>query len=114
MTQYPEDLAAVARRVVWFDQPERVLANTKYFLTYLMNYGTNDDLEIARKYYSDADFETALSNPVPGVFFRDAWIEWNSRYNRVPVPPLPKRNIPGVDPHSIPDLFPAKSYRPPV
>lgn len=75
-------------------------------------HGTEEDVQIAHKYYSDVDFQAALDNPTPGVFFRDAWIKWNTRYNRVPVPPLPKRHIPGVDPNSIPDLFPAKSYRP--
>jgi hypothetical protein len=87
-----------------------VLENTRQFLTYLMTYGTADDAEIARKYYSDADFKATLEDPTPGMFFRDAWIKWNIQYNRVPVPALPKRRIPGVDPNSIPDLFPAKSY----
>lgn len=114
MINNSEDLKGVARKVVWFDQPEQVLGNTQYFLTYVMNYGTDEDLTVVRKYYSDADFEGTLDNPAPGVFFRDAWIEWNKRYNRVPVPPLPKRKIPGVDPNSIPDLFPAKSYRPSI
>lgn len=110
---YPEDLKAVACRVIWFEPPEKALEIPRHFLTYLMNYGTEDDVDIARKYYPDADFEAALDNPTPGIFFRDAWIKWNKRYNRVPVvPPLPKRHIPGVDPNSIPDLFPAKSYRP--
>jgi hypothetical protein len=109
---YPEDLRVVARRVVWFEPPEQALEITQHFLTYLMTYGTEEDVQIAHKYYSDVDFQVALDNPTPGVFFRDAWIKWNTRYNRVPVPPLPKRHIPGVDPNSIPDLFPAKSYRP--
>lgn len=109
MTNYPEDLKVVARKVVWFDPPDRVLGNTRYFLTYVMNYGTEEDISVVCKYYSDADFEATLDNPAPGVFFHHAWIEWNKRYNGVPAPPLPKRRIPGVDPNSIPDLFPAKS-----
>jgi hypothetical protein len=112
MTINPDDLKAVARKVVWFDPPDEVLGNTQYFLTYLMNHGTEEDLKVVRRYYSDADFEATLDHPAPGVFFQDAWIEWNDRYKRVPAPPLPKRQIPGVDPNSIPDLFPAKSYRP--
>ena len=112
MNHYPEDLKAVARRVVWFDTPEQVLENREYFLTYLMNYGAEEDLRIVRRYYSDIDFEAALDNPAPGVFFRDAWIKWNRHYGRNPVPPLPKRQIPGVDPNLIPDLFPAKNYHP--
>lgn len=76
-----------------------------------MTYGTDEDLAITRKYYSDADFEAARDGPPPGVFYRDAWIRWNLHFNRVLVPSLPKRRIPGVDPDSIPDFFPAKSYR---
>lgn len=114
MTNYPVDLKAVARKIVWFDPPQVVLENTQYFLTYLMNYGTEDDLRVARKYYSDADFEATLDNPAPGVFFREACLRWNRHYDPVPAPPLPKRRIPGVDPDTIPDLFPAKSYRPRV
>lgn len=108
---YPEDLEMVARRVMWFGNPEQALEITSYFLTYLMNFGTEADVNIARKYYSDVDFEAALDNPAPGIFSRDAWVTWNSRYNRVPVPPLPKRRIPGVDPNSIPDLFSPTTHR---
>jgi len=112
MMTYPEDLKGVSRRVIWFEPPEQALEIREHFLTYVMNYGTEEDVRIVRKYYSDADFEAALDNPSPGVFFREAWIKWNTLYNRVPVPALPKRHISGVDPSSIPDLFPAKSYRP--
>jgi hypothetical protein len=69
MINNSEDLKGVARKVVWFDQPEQVLGNTQYFLTYVMNYGTDEDLTVVRKYYSDADFEGTLDNPAPGVFF---------------------------------------------
>jgi len=111
MMTYAEDLKAVARRIVWFQPPEQTLALKAYFLTYVMTYGTDEDLAITRKYYSDGNFEAALDSPPPGVFYRDAWLKWNVHYHRVPVPSLPKRRIPGVDPDSIPDLFPAKSYR---
>jgi hypothetical protein len=109
--KYPEELTAVAQRIIWFESAEQALEVTEYFLTYLMTYGTEEDIEIARKYYSDADFEATLKNPTPGIFFRDSWIKWNLRYNRTPVPSMPKRRLPGVDPETIPDLFPAKSYR---
>jgi hypothetical protein len=59
---YPEEPTAVARRVIWFEPAEQALAITKHFLTYLLTYGTEEDVEIARKYYSDADFEATLDN----------------------------------------------------
>jgi len=92
---YPEDLRAVARRVIWFEEPEEALKYTKRFLTYLMTYGTPEDVEVAHRYYSDADFEATLDTPAPGIFDARSWREWNNRYHRVPVPPLPKRVLPG-------------------
>jgi hypothetical protein len=35
--------------------------------------------------------------------------KWNHHYGRTPIPPLPKRRIPGVDPATVADFFPAKS-----
>jgi len=67
MINNSEDLKGVARKVVWFDQPEQVLGNTRYFLTSVMNYGTDEDLTVVRKYYSDADFEATVDNPAPGA-----------------------------------------------
>ena len=49
---YPDVLNAVARRVIWFGAPERAVEIPNYFLTYLMNYGTDVDLEVARKHES--------------------------------------------------------------
>jgi len=36
---YPPELVRVARKVVWFDVPERTLADLRTFLAHLMVYG---------------------------------------------------------------------------
>lgn len=92
---YPEDLRAAARRVIWFEEPDKALKYRNRFLTYLMSYGTDADVEVAQRYYSDADFEAALDDPAPGIFDAASWEKWNTRYRRVPVPPLPLRVFPG-------------------
>lgn len=97
----PEDLRALAKRVIWFEEAEEALKYPKRFLTYLMTYGTEADIEVARRYYTDADFEAALDNPAPGIFDARSWREWNHRYHRVPVPPLPKRVFPGERPAEV-------------
>jgi hypothetical protein len=74
-----------------------------------MTYASDEDIAILRKYFSDADFIAALDDPAPGIFDRTSWARWNERYGRTPVPPLPRRRIPGVDPATVPDFFPAKS-----
>jgi hypothetical protein len=106
---YSAELLAVAKRIFWFGTPEEALEFPSRFLTYAMTYASDEDIEIVRKYFSDDDFKTALNNPAPGIFDRVSWAKWNKRYGRIPVPPLPKRRIPGVDPATVADFFPAKS-----
>ena len=106
---YSDDLPAVAKRIFWFGTPEEALEFPKRFLTYAMTYASDEDIEILRKYFNDDDFRAALDDPAPGIFDRSSWAKWNERYNRIPVPPLPRRQIPGVDPTTVPDFFPSKS-----
>ena len=106
---YSGGLLAVAKRIFWFGTPEEALEFPLRFLTYAMTYASEEDIEILRKYFSDADFKAALDDPAPGIFDRNSWTKWNERYGRTPVPALPGRRIPGVDPATVPDFFPGKS-----
>jgi hypothetical protein len=103
---YSNELLAVAKRILWFGTPEEALEFPLHFLTYAMTYASDQDIQIIGKYFSDADFLVALDDPTPGIFDRVSWVKWNERYGRPPVPPLPKRRFPSVDPSSLPDLFP--------
>jgi hypothetical protein len=103
-----DELLAVAKRIFWFGTPEEALEFPKRFLTYAMTYASDEDIEILRKYFTDDDFKATLDDPAPGIFDRSSVAKWNEGYNRTPVPPLPKRQIPGVDPATILDLFPLK------
>jgi hypothetical protein len=106
---YSDELLAVAKRIFWFGTPEEALEFPRRFLTYAMTYASDEDIETLRKYFSEDDFKAVLDDPVPGNFDRDSWAKWNQHYDRTPVPPLPKRRIPGVDPDAIADFFPARS-----
>lgn len=106
---YSEELLAVAKCIFWFGTPEEALEFPRRFLTYAMTYASDGDIEILRKYFTDNDFQAALDDPAPGIFDQSSWAKWNQRYGRTPVPPLPKRRIPGVDPAAVADFFPAKS-----
>jgi hypothetical protein len=103
---YSDDLLAVAKRIFWLGTPEEALEFPKRFLTYAMTYASEEDNEILRKYFSDDDFRGTLDDPVPGIFNQISWANWNERYNRTPVPPLPSRQIPGPEPATIPDFPP--------
>src|SRR6202051_2292927 len=105
---YSHELVSVAKRIFWFGTPEDALEFPVRFLTYAMTYASEEDIEILRKYFSDADFKAALDDPAPGIFDRSSWAKWNERYGRIPIPPLPRRKIPSVDLTTIPDFFPPK------
>jgi hypothetical protein len=106
---YSDELLAVAKRIFCFGTPEKALEFPIRFLTYAMTYASDEDIEILRKYFTDDEFKVALDDPAPGIFDQRSWVKWNQHYGRTPVPPLPKRRIPGVDPATVPDFFPPKS-----
>ena len=43
---YPSDLVRIARKVVWYDQPEKTLADLDTFLVHLMVYGSAADVAV--------------------------------------------------------------------
>ena len=88
------DLHTVAKRVVWFKEPEDAIKDVKSFLAHVMTYGTLADIVITLRYFSEDDFRSVLVDPPPGVFDLRSWTYWNVRYHREPVPDLPKRKLP--------------------
>lgn len=88
------DLLRVAKRVVWFKEPEDAIKDVKLFLAHVMTYGTLTDIATTLRYFSEDDFKSVLVDPPPGVFDRRSWTYWNVRYRREPVPDLPKRKLP--------------------
>src|SRR5258708_5380792 len=106
---YSDELLAAAKRIFSSGTPEEALEFPKRFLTYAMPYASAQDIEILGKYSTDDDFKATLDDPAPGIFDKSSWAKWNERYNRPPIPPLPRRQIPGVDPTTVPDFFPSKS-----
>jgi hypothetical protein len=50
------DTEAVARRVVWFEEPDEALSDPVRFMAYAMATATHDDMRALRRYVSDDDF----------------------------------------------------------
>jgi hypothetical protein len=88
------DLISVAPRVIWFEPPERALADPVRFLAYLMTYGTLADIAVVNRYLGLNDFREALEQAPPGVFDVRSWAYWNVMIGRYPPPPMPRRVIP--------------------
>jgi hypothetical protein len=88
------DLLQVAPNVVWFEPPEKALANPVRFLAYLMTYGTLEDVAVVQRYLDLEDFREALEQAPPGIIDERSWAYWNTVTGRYPVPPMPRRVIP--------------------
>jgi hypothetical protein len=87
------ELAAIARRVCWWEPASNTLENTPVFLCRIMVLGTWDDTCIAIEHYGRNAFREALQNAPPGLFDPRSWHYWHHRLEFLPVPPLPQRGI---------------------
>ncbi len=87
------ELLEVARGVVWFQPPEETLADPVLFLAHVMTFGTIEEVGITQKYFTPRDFQRALENAPPGIFDGRSWACWNTVFDRVPIPPMPKRRF---------------------
>jgi hypothetical protein len=87
------DLLGVAPRVMWFEQPERALAEPIRFLTYVMTYATPEEIAVVGRYVALDDFREALEHAAPGIMDERSWAYWNVMTGRYPVPPMPRRVV---------------------
>jgi hypothetical protein len=53
--------------VIWFEPPERALADPIRFMAYAMTYATHRDMRVLRQYVSDGDLQEALNHAPPGI-----------------------------------------------
>lgn len=84
------ELRDLARRVLWFEEPERALAR---LAAYAMTYGTHEDLRIRRRALSDDELREALAQAPTGIFDGRSWAYWNLVPGRYPAPPMPERSF---------------------
>ncbi|MGD0108432.1 MAG: hypothetical protein ABSC06_30995 [Rhodopila sp.] len=58
---------AVARRVVWLEEPAEALEDPIRFMAYAMKHATHEDMKVLRRYVSNEDFCEALDKAPPGI-----------------------------------------------
>jgi hypothetical protein len=85
------ELLRVARRVVWFKEPEETLADPVLFLAHVMTYGTIEDLAALEGFVGKADYCEVLEHAPPGVFDKRSWAYWHLKCGREPAPHRPLR-----------------------
>jgi hypothetical protein len=67
------DLLGVATHIIWFEPPERALADPVRFLVHLMTYGTIAEIAVVRRYIELDDFREALDRAPPGIMDERSW-----------------------------------------
>ena len=92
-SQY-DRLAAIARRVCWWEEPDTTLAQTPLFLCRVMALGRWEDICIALDYYGREAFCEALRAAPPGLLDARSWHYWHHRLQMLPIPDMPRRLIP--------------------
>jgi hypothetical protein len=92
------ELLRVARRVMWFEEPERALAGPIQFLARVMVFGAVEDLKALRGIVSKNDYREVLEYAPAGALDVGSWAYWNLVCDQQPTPPLPIRSLPPTRP----------------
>jgi hypothetical protein len=88
-----DETKALARRLVWFESPERALADPVRFMAYAFAHATHEEMQALRAFLDDSDLREALDQAPPGVIDPRSWAYWNLRLGRYPPPPMPRRGL---------------------
>jgi hypothetical protein len=70
---------------MWFEEPERALADPLQFLAHVMVFGMLKDLRALRGIVRTDDYRWVLQYAPSGIFDPQSWTYWNLVYGR-PVP----------------------------
>ena len=85
------ELAGVARRLFWWESPEQSLADPLRFSAQVMAIGTWNDIRVVQAKLGESAFARVSDKATPGLFTARRWNYWHVRFQRFPVPPLPRR-----------------------
>jgi hypothetical protein len=84
---------ALARRLIWFEEPEDSLADAYRFAAYAFARAAYEDMKILRDVMTDDELREALDHAPPGIIDPRSWAYWNSKLGRYPAPPMPRRRL---------------------
>jgi len=87
------EIERIAERLGCFDLTDHMPRARHLFLSHVMTYGTIEEVVAVEKHFSEDEFVQALRWAPPGIFDKYSWNYWNLKFDRVPVPPLPRRRF---------------------
>lgn len=96
LPQDPTTLA-LARRLVWFESPQRALSDPVRFLAYAFRHARAHEMAQLRSYLNDAQLRYALAHAPPGIIDPRSWGYWHLMLDLTPAP-LPERQFGSAEP----------------
>ena len=78
----------LARRYVWWREPDAALHDPPRLLCQIMAFGTARDFVTARNIWGEAAFKDALRGALPGAMDARSWAYWHRHFG------LPERALP--------------------
>jgi hypothetical protein len=88
----PETLK-MARRVMWYEEPEDVLKKPVLLLAHILQYGTHEDISVMHRYCGIDDLTEFLADAPAGILDERSWTYWHLVADISPVPPMPERSF---------------------
>jgi hypothetical protein len=89
-------LEEIAKRINWYSDSGRLLANTDLFLSQVMARATADEVVEVQQHFSEEDFRRAYRHAPAGLFTKRAWAYWGLMLLDDPSLPRPER-FPGAN-----------------
>ena len=86
-------MIAIARRLVWSEEPADALEQPLSFLTQVMVNGQLEDVLMVQEAVGMGAFADVLKAAPPGVFDPRSWFYWHLKCGVWPPPPLPERRL---------------------
>ncbi len=87
------DTEALARRLIWFEEPSEALADPVRLLAYAFARATHEEMQRLRAILTDDDLREALDRAPPGIIDPRSWAYWNLKLGRYPAPSSPTRQF---------------------
>lgn len=85
-------VTTIAKKLLWWQPPEKSLAAPKRFLMQVMTLGTWKDIQLVRREFGENAMREALADAEPGIFDRRSWAYWHAVFG-MPERELPKRSL---------------------
>lgn len=87
------ELRKAAERCIWFEPPEKAIANGARLAAYILTYGAPKDVRALRAQVTDRELRLLLDAAPPGIFDARSWAYWNLIVGRYETPPMPQRAL---------------------